>query len=65
MCATVVVDSSMPTPYSQDLSWRVIWFAWSLALTRGEVAFYLGVSIAWAVESYPRGDNKTKSNLFY
>ena len=50
MVASVVVDSSMPTPYSQDLTWRVIWFAWNLGLTRVEVAFCLGVS-TWTVLS--------------
>ena len=46
-CATVVVDSSMSTSYSQDLRWSVIRFEWNLSLTREEVEFYLGVS-TWA-----------------
>ena len=57
VCATVVVDSIMPTPYFQGLRWRVIWFAWSLGLIREEVAFYLGVS-TWTVECYPSGDKR-------
>ena len=69
VCMTVVVESSKPTPYSQDLSWRVIWFVWKLGLTRLEKsrlsAFYLGVSLTWAIECYPRGDNKIKCGLFY
>ena len=64
-CATVIVDSSMPIPYTQDLSWHVIWFVWNLELTREEVAFYLGVSLTRTVERYPRGDDKIKRSLFY
>ena len=64
VCETVVVDCSMPTPCSQDLSWRVIWFVWNLWLTREEVAFYLGVSTC-AVECYPCVDTKIKRSLFY
>ena len=56
-CATLVVDRSMPTPCSQDLSWRIIRFVWSLGLTREEVTFYRGVST--------HGDNKIKRTLFY
>ena len=37
----VVVDSSVPAPYSQDLSWPIIWFVWNLGLAREEVVFYL------------------------
>ena len=65
VCATVVVDSSMPTSYSQDINWRVIWFAWNLRLTGQEFAFYLGVSLTWTVEHYPCGDTKIKHILFY
>ena len=64
MCATVVADSSMSTPYSQDLSCCVIKFAWNLGLTREEIAFYLGV-YTWTVEYHPRGDTKVKCSLFY
>ena len=58
---TVVVDSSMPMPSFQDLSWRVISFVWNLRLTREEVAFYIGVSLTWTVECYPRGDTKIRT----
>ena len=51
--------------YSQGLSWRVIFFAWNLGLTREELAFYLGVSLTWTVECNPRGATKIKPNLFY
>ena len=63
MCASVVVDSSMRTPYSQDLSRRVIWFAWNLGQSRDEVAFYLGVS-TWTVGGYSREDTRIKRSLF-
>ena len=49
MCDGHIVDSSMSTPYSRDLSWRVIWFVWNLGLRREEVAFYLDVSLTWTV----------------
>ena len=39
VCATVVVERSMP--YSQDLSWRVTRFVWNPSLTVEEAAFYL------------------------
>ena len=63
-CSLVVLDSTMPTPYSQDLSWRVIWFMWNLGLTREEVAFLRDIS-TWNVERYPRGDTRIKRSLFY
>ena len=59
---TVVMDSSMP--YSQDLRWRVVRFAWSIGLRREEVAVYLGVS-TWAVERSRSGDAKIKRSPFY
>ena len=49
VCATAVLDRSMPAPYSQDL--RDLWFVWSLGLSVEEAAFYLGVS-TWTVERY-------------
>ena len=64
MCATVFVDSSMPTQYSQDLRWQVLWFVWNLGLTRDEVAFYLGVSLKWTGECCYLGDTKIKRSLF-
>ena len=42
VCLTVV-NRSMPAPYSQDLSWRVIWFVGNLGLPREEIAFYPGI----------------------
>ena len=30
VCTTVVVESSVPSPHSQDLSWCVIWFVLSV-----------------------------------
>ena len=48
VCVTVVhMDSSMPTPYSLDISGRVMWFVWNLRLTKEEVAFPCGVSLTW------------------
>ena len=62
VCATVVLNSSMPTPYSQILSWRVVWFVWNLRLTRKEVPFYLDVS-KHGLLSF--NNNEIKRNLFY
>ena len=50
--ATVVVDSSMLTPYSQDLRWHLM-FVWNLGLSVEEAVFYLGVT-TWTVERYRR-----------
>ena len=63
--APVVMDrsTSIPTPYSQDLSRRVIWFVWNLGLSREEAAFYPGVP-TWTVEGYLRGDTRIKRSLF-
>lgn len=57
--ATVVVDSSMPVPYSQDLS-CLVWFVWNLRLAREEVAFYLGLSLTRTAACYPHGHTKIK-----
>ena len=46
--------SSIPTPYSQDLSWRVICLVWNFGLTTEEVAVYPGVFLTLTVECYPR-----------
>ena len=53
--ATAIVDRSMPSPYSQDLSWRITWFVGSLGLSVEEAAFYLGIS-PWITLNSPRRD---------
>ena len=63
VCATVVVDRNIRTPYSRDLSWRVTWFVWNLGLSVEEAAFYLGTS-TWIALSSPCRDTKIKLNLF-
>ena len=34
----------MPTPFSEDLRWRVIWFVHVLQHSVAEALFFLGVS---------------------
>ena len=50
---TVVMDRSMPMPYSKDLRWRWHFFCvWNLGLSAEEAVYYLGL-FTWTVERCP------------
>ena len=52
MAAVSVKRSIMPTPFSEDLRWRVIWFVHVLQHSVAETSFFLGVSERITVERY-------------